>query len=53
MKKNNKKGVSPKASCGKEGCSLKEYTMPYAGTAQDFNRHLKEKFKNFNLKLAA
>lgn len=46
MKKDTKKGASSKiqASCGSAGCAYKQYTMPYAGTKEDFRRHSKEKF---------
>lgn len=49
-KRETKKGaivISITNSCGSAGCAYKQYTMPYMGTKEDFQRHLKEKFKTF------
>jgi hypothetical protein len=50
-KKNAKKGFPPviKASCGKEGCDLQPYVMPFAGTKEAFDKHTIEKFKPFKI----
>lgn len=52
MEKRETKVVSITASCGAAGCKFKEYTMPYAGTQEDFKRHFTEKFKVYPKKAA-
>lgn len=55
MKKDGQKGGYPiiKANCGQQGCDLQPYVMPFSGTKEAFDKHIKEKFKPYKLKQAA
>lgn len=55
MKKENKKRgflSNIKASCGQQGCNITQYTQPFGGTKEAFDKHFIEKFKPYIKKAA-